>query len=70
VPTYVPGGISPSSSAFYNDGPSATPGQAPADASSTATHAPASASATEQTEHAQQRADRDEVIVIDGHAST
>jgi hypothetical protein len=44
--------------------------QEQADASSTATPASASASATEQTHHAQQQADRDEVIVLDGPAST
>nr|XP_051190051.1 uncharacterized protein LOC127303349 [Lolium perenne] len=44
--------------------------QEQADASSTATPASASASATEQTHHAQEQADRDEVVVLDGPAST
>jgi hypothetical protein len=43
--------------------------QEQADASSTATPASASASATEQTHHAQEQADRDEVV-LDGPAST
>nr|XP_051203983.1 uncharacterized protein LOC127317464 [Lolium perenne] len=44
--------------------------QEQADASSTATPASASASATEQTHHAQEQADRDEVVVLDGPSST
>jgi hypothetical protein len=48
----------------------ATAEQEPADASSTATPSSAYATAAEQTEHAQHQADRDEVVVIDGPAST
>jgi predicted secreted acid phosphatase len=48
----------------------ATAAQESADTSSIATPSSAYATAAEQTEHAQHQADRDEVIVIDGPAST
>ena len=48
----------------------ATAEQEPADASSTATPSSAYATAAKETEHAQHQADRDDVIVIDGPAST
>ncbi|XP_071676391.1 uncharacterized protein [Lolium perenne] len=48
----------------------ATAAEEPAAASSTATPSSAYATAAEQTEHAHHQADRGEVIVIDGPAST